>query len=178
MPHVQGQIEKVYHNYKDKQDNPLPDNKINHKIKMNGDLYVIKGKFCPDFVKEGKRVSIAYNVWTQPSTGFTHNYVMADKATNRLLINDLNPQDDDLPDDNLDNNGNAFQAPTHDERVDFNPNKLEAQGETRQVLKEQQIFVTALLKSSIEGNCLNPFEEDKLNKAILTFKEVYNTNFR
>lgn len=172
MPNVQGQIEKVYHNYVDRENNKLPPNKVNHKIKINGELYIIKGSYCPPFVQEGKKVSIAFNVWNNPKNSMDYNYVLTEN--NRLCINDLSANSDpDLPDDNLDNGGNAFEAPT-----DFNPNAYEKQNESPQVLKEQQIFVTALLKSSIEGNCLNPFEEGKLNKAILLFKDVYNTNFR
>lgn len=175
MPNVQGQIEKVYHNFVDKQNNKLPPNKVNHKIKMNGELYIIKGVYCPEFIKEGNRVSIAYNVWKQPSTGMDHYYVLK-RDNGDLCVNDLsgnNTDNDDLPDDNLDNGGNAFEAPT-----EFDANKLEKEGETYQVLKEQQIFCTALLKSSIEANQLKSNDLDAMNKAILHFKDIYNRNFK
>ena len=54
--------------------------------------------------------------------------------------NDETPKENDF-DDQLDNNGNGFAAPT-----DFDVNALETQGSNPQVLKEQQIFVTALLQ--------------------------------
>lgn len=176
MPNVQGQIEKIYHNYVDKQNNKLPDNKVNHKLKINGELYIIKGKYCPDWLKEGIRVSIAYNVWQQPSTGMNHNYVMKDKQDKLLIRSESEPQEDDLPDDDLDNGGNSFAPPESD--TDFDPNKLEKQGETYQVLKEQQIFVTALLKSSIEANQIKSLDSESMNKAVLAFKDLYNNNFR
>lgn len=181
MAHVQGQIEKVYHNFVDKQGNNLPPNKVNHKIKMNGDLYIIKGSYCPDFIKEGTRVSIAYNVWKQPSTGMDHYYVLkrdnGDLCVNNLSNNQSDAQPDNELDDELDNGGKAFSPPTQSS-TDFDANQLEKEGETYQVLKEQQIFCTALLKSSIEANQLKSNDLDAMNKAILHFKDIYNRNFK
>jgi hypothetical protein len=182
MPNVQGQIEKVYHNFMDKQGNNLPPNKVNHKIKMNGELYIIKGVHCPEFIKEGTRVSIAYNVWKQPSTGMDHYYVLK-RDNGDLCVNDLsNNQSDDFTDDDLDdkldNGGNAFSPPTQTSSTDFDVNQLEKEGENPQVVKEQQIFCTALLKSSIEANQLKSNDLDAMNKAILHFKDIYNKNFK
>jgi hypothetical protein len=175
MPHCEGQIEKVYHNYVDKQGNKLPDYKVNHKIKMNGELYIIKGKWYPPFVKDGARVSFSYNVWKQPSTGMDLFYIMKDEKTNKLLIQshmkEDNPEND--LDDQLDNGGNGFAAPT-----DFDANALETQGTNPQVLKEQQIFVTALLKSSIENGQINVKNREDLDKSIIEFKDLYNKNFK
>jgi len=177
MPNVQGQIEKVYHNLIDRQGNNLPPNKVNHKIKMNGELYIIKGVYCPEFVKEGNRVSISYNVWNNPNTKMDNYYVLSED--NKLCINDLSGNNEPAQNDNMDDDlPNSEKEWLNQPATEFDANQLEKQGENRHVLKEQQIFVTALLKSSIEGNCLNPFEADKLNKAILQFKEVYNKNFR
>lgn len=180
MAHVEGQIEKVYHNFVDKQGNNLPPNKVNHKIKMNGELYIIKGTHCPEFIKEGTRVSIAYNVWKQPSTGMDHYYVLkrdnGDLCVNNLSTNQSDNQPDKELDDELDNGGNSFSPPSQD--TDFDANELEKQGENPQVIKEQQIFCTALLKSSIEANQLKSNDLDAMNKAILHFKDIYNRNFK
>jgi len=190
MPNVQGMIEKVYHNFKDKNGNLLSDDKINHKIKIEGEVYIIKGKYCPDFIKEGKKVSIAYNVWKPPHGNLDMFYVMKDKESNRLLINDLSIQqektsnqsisdeeisiDDNLSDyepDHFASNGVVDNSGTN-----FDPNYLEKELTNPQTLKEQQIFCTAILKSSIEGKFLEP-SKDNIDKMILMLKDIYKRNF-
>lgn len=186
MPNVQGMIEKVYHNFKDKNDNLLSDDKINHKIKIEGELYIIKGKYCPDFVKEGKKVSIAYNVWKPPHGGLDRFYVLKDKESNRLLINDLSAQQntisnqsisEEIPlDDNLEPDHIANMGVVDNSGTNFDPNYLEKELTNPQTLKEQQIFCTAIVKSSIEGKFLEP-TKDNIDKMILMLKDIYKRNF-
>jgi len=168
MPQVEGQIEKVYHNFNDRNNNPLPPNKVNHKIKMMGELYIIKGSYCPDFVQEGKRVSIAYNVWNNPQTKMDNFYVLT--KDNKLCINDLssNPQTVQEAEPELDDDISGTEFPV---------NVLEKQNSNPQQLKDMQIFCTALLKSSIEGGKLEPTKEN-INRMILDLKAVYKENFK
>ena len=187
MPNVQGMIEKVYHNFKDKNNNLLSEDKINHKIKIMGETYTIKGKYCPDFVKEGKKVSITYNVWNSPHTNLNMFYVMKDRETNRLLINDLSTQqevtpnqsipDEEIPlDDNLEPDHIANMGVVDNSGTNFDPNYLEKELTNPQTLKEQQIFCTAIVKSSIEGKFLEP-TRDNIDKMILMLKDIYKRNF-
>ena len=181
MGRIVGVIDKVYHNYVDKNNNKLNDDKVTHKIKIENELYIIKGKFCPTFVKEGEKVSITFNTWQPQGKDVAYHYVMKDQESGNLLIQSFNqsgntddiPIDDDLSNYEPDHHANMVEdnSPTS-----FNPNKLEKEITNPQLLKEQQIFCTAIIKSSIEGKFLEP-TKDNLNKMILMLKDIYKTNF-
>jgi len=186
MPNVQGMIEKVYHNFKDRNDNLLSDDKINHKIKMEGELYIIKGKYCPDFVKEGKKVSITYNVWKPSHGGLDRFYVMTDKESNRLLINDLStqqevtpnqsmpdeeiPLDDNLEPDHLANMGvvdNSKTSFNHGDNVKISPNVDK---------KSIEMFVMAMTKSALESNQLKA-DSTSIDNFIGDMINIYQNRF-
>ena len=84
------------------------------------------------------------------------------------------PLDDDLSNhepDHFANNGVVDNSGTN-----FDPNYLEKELTNPQTLKEQQIFCTAIVKSSIEGKFLEP-TKDNIDKMILMLKDIYKRNF-
>lgn len=175
MARIVGVIDKVYHNFVDKQGNKLPPEKITHKIKIENELYIIKGNFCPSFVKEQTKVSIAYNVWQPTGKDITYNFVLKDESGN-LLIQDLSNNQANPADDLDDNIPFAPQSNPVQPDTSFDVNQLEKEITNPQLLKEQQIFCTAIIKSSIEGKFLEP-TADNLDKMILMLKEIYKRNF-
>ena len=163
-------VTAVYSNYKNKDDTPRPPDKVEHVVRIEGDeeYYRLKQPSKPEFLKEGATVSFSVNTWTPKTGGMTRYY-----------IKQIAPvMDDPLPNNDMPQSEKEWLNEPVENPTDFNPNKLDNELVPPHLKKEQQIFVTALLKSSIEGSFLNPFEREKVDKAILEFKDIYNINFK
>ena len=165
MPRLQGKINKLYDNRKGRDGNKSK--YPSYKLFIGSDQALIyTDKEIP--VREGDTVALTYDVsknnnWyviKNPDGGFSINRVEAD-------------MDDDLPESEKEWLNAPAEQPT-----DFNPSQYESQNTAPKLMKEQQIFVTALLKSPIEGNCLNPFDSQKVDNAVTQFKELYNRHFK
>jgi hypothetical protein len=84
MAHKQGVISKVYHNYNDKTGRPLANDKVNHKFYIGDEIFIIKGKFIPEFIKEGKKVSFAYTIWSPQGADKAFNFVASENNTLKI----------------------------------------------------------------------------------------------
>jgi len=151
MPHKQGKIAKVYHNFKDKFGNPLAEQNINHKFYIGDEVFIIKGKNCPDFVKEGMSVSFTYQVWSP--TGQDKTFYFVASNSEKLLIQKL------------------------EEATDFNVAELEKQlNQDKVINKDQYMFIMALCKSAIESKGI-VCNKQSINSFISDLKEIYSLQF-
>jgi hypothetical protein len=167
MAHKQGIISKVYHNYNDKTGKPLPNDKINHKFYIGDEIFIIKGKYIPDFIKEGKKVSFAYSIWSPLGADKAFNFVQSENNT--LKIQELKEQ---------------IQPDTS-----FDPEELEAQlqeiakdsvnglaVEKKSFNKDEYMFVMAMCKSALESKGIE-CNKESIDIFIKQMKLVYKYNF-
>jgi hypothetical protein len=167
MAHKQGIISKVYHNYNDKLGKPLPNDKINHKFYIGDEIFIIKGKYIPDFIKEGKKVSFAYSIWSPLGADKAFNFVQSENNT--LKIQELKEQ---------------IQPDTS-----FDPEELEAQlqeitkdsknglaVEKKSFNKDEYMFVMAMCKSALESKGIE-CNKESIDIFIKQMKLVYKYNF-
>tara|TARA_Y100001937_G_scaffold52562_1_gene72708 strand:- start:2823 stop:3320 length:498 start_codon:yes stop_codon:yes gene_type:complete len=165
MPRIQGRINKLYDNrFKDGQKVTYP----YYKMFVGSDELRIYTDQNIDF-KEGDEVGLTYAVSKK------NNWYVTKNPNGGFSINKIK---NSMPDDDLPKSEKEWLSAPVENPTDFNPNKLDNELVPPHLKKDQQIFVTALLKSSIEGSFLNPFEREKVDKAILEFKDIYNINFK
>jgi len=166
MAHKQGVISKVYHNYNDKTGRPLASDKVNHKFYIGDEIFIIKGKYIPEFIKEGKKVSFAYSIWSPQGADKAFNFVASENNT--LKIQEL--KDMAQPD------------------TSFNVEEFEAQniaselGATLTVEpiksfnKDEYMFIMALCKSALESKGLE-CNKEAIDSFIKDMRIVYKHNF-
>ena len=131
--------------------------------------------------KKGDNVSLHFGVSKKTGKPF----VQSDFETKELKIQVIpkssgQPISQEIPiDDNLSDyepDDFASNGVIDNSGTNFDPNYLEKELTNPQTLKEQQIFCTAILKSSIEGKFLEP-SKDNIDKMILMLKDIYKRNF-
>jgi len=166
MPRLQGKINKLYDRRLDADGNKVK--YPSYKLFIGSDTVLIyTNKDIP--VKEKDTVVLTYAVSKK------NNWYVIENPNGDFAINKVEgDMDDPLPNDMPQSEKEWLSAPA-EQPTDFNPSKYE--NSAPRLMKDQQIFITAMLKSSIEGNCLNPLDSEKVDKAIVHFKEVYNRNF-
>ena len=183
MSHIQGEVSAVFDNrtYKG-QPNKYPYWKI-----MIGDSEFNAYTNNDIGVKKGDNVSLHFGI--SKKSGKT--YIESDYETKKLKLQIL-PQGQPVPqpvpqgipeeipiDDDLTNfepDHFASNGVIDNSGTNFDPNYLEKELTNPQNLKEQQIFCTAIVKSSIEGKFLEP-TKDNIDKMILMLKDIYKRNF-
>jgi len=143
-------------NYKDMQNNPLPKEKINHKIKIEGDdeFYILKAPEKPSFFKKGNVVSFSYNTWTPKGDNALTRYYI--KQVEEVLDDPLKkPSHDDLPQAEKE-----WLAAPAEQPTDFSPVSYEKEAVMDK--KGLIIFVQGMLQASIRaGN----FKVDEINES-------------
>jgi len=166
MAHKQGVISKVYHNYNDKTGKPLPNDKVNHKFYIGDEIFIIKGKYIPEFIKEGKKVSFAYTIWSPQGADKAFNFVASENNT--LKIQELKE---------------IIQPDTC-----FNVEEFEAQNVANELgatltvepiksfNKDEYMFVMAMCKSALESKGLE-CNKEAIDSFIKDMKLVYKHNF-
>lgn len=167
MPRLQGKINKLYDNRKGRDGNKSK--YPSYKLFIGGDQVLIYTD-KEISVREGDTVALTYDV------SKNNNWYVIKNPDGQFSINKVEgDMDDPLPNDDMPQSEKEWLNAPVEQPTDFNPSKYE--NSAPRLMKDQQIFVTAMLKSSIEGNCLNPLDSEKVDKAIIHFKEVYNRNF-
>jgi hypothetical protein len=166
MPHISGTVKAIF-------DNRLRDGKPskfpNFKIVVD-DVEATLWSAIQPVCKKGDRVSLHYGVSKKNGS----NFVLSDENKNPKIQVFPEGMDDPLPNNDLPESEKQWLS---QDATEFDGNILEKQATSPQVLKEEQIFCTALIKSSIEGKYLEPTAEN-LNKMILMLKDVYKKNFK
>jgi len=168
MAHKQGIISKVYHNYNDKTGKALPNDKVNHKFYIGDEIFIIKGKYIPDFIKEGKKVSFAYSIWSPQGADKAFNFVQSEN--NILKIQELRDQ---------------MQPDTSFNVEDFEKEALNVASELGATLtvepiksfnKDEYMFVMAMTKSALESKGLE-CNKESIDSFIKDMKLLYSHNF-
>ena len=166
MAHKQGIISKVFHNYNDKTGKPLPNDKVNHKFYIGDEIFIIKGKYIPDFIQEGKKVSFAYSIWSPQGADKAFNFVASENNT--LKIQELKDQPD-----------TTFNVEDFEKEAIQVASNLDAtlSVETKKTFnKDEYMFILACLKSSLESNQLSANKE-AIDSFVKDMRFVYSHNF-
>ena len=168
MAHKQGVISKVYHNYNDKTGKALPNDKVNHKFYIGDEIFIIKGKYIPEFIKEGKKVSFAYSIWSPQGADKAFNFVQSENNT--LKIQELKDQ---------------VQPDTSFNVEDFEKEAVNIASDLGATLtvepikvfnKDQYMFVMAMTKSALESKGIE-CNKESIDSFIKDMKIVYSHNF-
>ena len=168
MAHKQGGISKVYHNYNDKTGKALPNDKVNHKFYIGDEIFIIKGKYIPEFIKEGKKVSFAYSIWSPQGADKAFNFVQSEN--NILKIQELKDQ---------------VQPDTSFNVEDFEKEAVNIASDLGATLtvepikvfnKDQYMFVMAMTKSALESKGIE-CNKESIDSFIKDMKIVYSHNF-
>lgn len=168
MAHKQGIISKVYHNYNDKTGKPLPNDKVNHKFYIGDEIFIIKGKHIPEFIKEGKKVSFAYSIWSPQGADKAFNFVQSEN--NILKIQELTDQVQ--PDTSF--NVEDFEKEAVNIASDLNATLTVEP--TKSFNKDQYMFVMAMTKSALESKGIE-CNKESIDTFIKDMKLVYGHNF-
>ena len=168
MAHKQGVISKVYHNYNDKTGKALPNDKVNHKFYIGDEIFIIKGKYIPEFIKEGKKVSFAYSIWSPQGADKAFNFVQSEN--NILKIQELKDQ---------------IQPDTSFNVEDFEKEAVNIASDLGATLtvepiksfnKDQYMFIMAMTKSALESKGIE-CNKESIDGFIKDMKLVYSHNF-
>ena len=168
MAHKQGIISKVYHNYNDKTGKALPNDKVNHKFYIGDEIFIIKGKYIPEFIKEGKKVSFAYSIWSPQGADKAFNFVASENNT--LKIQELKE---------------GVQADTSFNVDDFEKEAINVASDLGATLtvetikpfnKDQYMFIMAMTKSALESKGIE-CNKESIDSFIKDMKIVYSHNF-
>ena len=168
MAHKQGIISKVYHNYNDKTGKALPNDKVNHKFYIGDEIFIIKGKYIPEFIKEGKKVSFAYSIWSPQGADKAFNFVASENNT--LKIQELKE---------------GVQPDTSFNVDDFEKEAINVASDLGATLtvetikpfnKDQYMFIMAMTKSALECKGIQ-CDKESIDIFIKQMKLVYNYNF-
>ena len=168
MAHKQGVISKVYHNYNDKTGKALPNDKVNHKFYIGDEIFIIKGKYIPEFIKEGKKVSFAYSIWSPQGADTAFNFVQSEN--NILKIQEL--KDQAQPD-------TSFNVEDFEKEAINSASDLGATLTVEPIKvfnKDQYMFVMAMTKSALESKGIE-CNKESIDGFIKDMKLVYSHNF-
>jgi hypothetical protein len=171
MAHKQGIISKVYHNYNDKTGRPLANDKVNHKFYIGDEIFIIKGKFIPEFIKEGKKVSFAYTIWSPQGADKAFNFVASENNT--LKIQEL--KEGAEPDTSFD--VEDFEKQAINIASDLNATlTIEPKTTAKFFNKDQYMFIMAMTKSAIESKGIQ-CNKESIDSFIKDMKLIYSYNF-
>ena len=171
MAHKQGVISKVYHNYNDKTGRPLASDKVNHKFYIGDEIFIIKGKYIPEFIKEGKKVSFAYTIWSPQGADKAFNFVVSE--TNTLKIQEL--KEGAEPDTSF--NVEEFDKEAIDIASDLNATlTIEPKTNVKLFNKDQYMFIMAMTKSALESKGIQ-CNKESIDSFIKDMKLIYSYNF-
>ena len=171
MAHKQGVISKVYHNYNDKTGRPLANDKVNHKFYIGDEIFIIKGKFIPEFIKEGKKVSFAYTIWSPQGADKAFNFVASENNT--LKIQEL--KEGAEPDTSFD--VEDFEKQAINIASDLNATlTIEPKTTAKFFNKDQYMFIMAMTKSAIESKGVQ-CNKESIDSFIKDMKLIYSYNF-
>ena len=171
MAHKQGVISKVYHNYNDKTGRPLANDKVNHKFYIGDEIFIIKGKFIPEFIKEGKKVSFASTIWSQQGADKAFNFVASENNT--LKIQEL--KEGAEPETSFD--VEDFEKQAINIASDLNATlTIEPKTTAKFFNKDQYMFIMAMTKSAIESKGIQ-CNKESIDSFIKDMKLIYSYNF-
>jgi hypothetical protein len=171
MAHKQGVISKVYHNYNDKTGRPLANDKVNHKFYIGDEIFIIKGKFIPEFIKEGKKVSFAYTIWSPQGADKAFNFVASENNT--LKIQELKEVAE--PDTSFD--VEDFEKQAINIASDLNATlTIEPKTTAKFFNKDQYMFIMAMTKSALESKGIQ-CNKESIDSFIKDMKLIYSYNF-
>lgn len=170
MAHKQGVISKVYHNYNDKFGKPLSNDKVNHKFYIGDEIFIIKGKFIPEFIKEGKKVSFAYAIWSPQGADKAFNFVQSENNT--LKIQELVPNGSVEPDTSF----NVDEFENEVINVASSLNSTITVEPIKSFNKDQYMFVMAMCKSALESKGLE-CNKEAIDSFVKDMKLIYSYNF-
>ena len=171
MAHKQGVISKVYHNYNDKTGRPLASDKVNHKFYIGDEIFIIKGKYIPEFIKEGKKVSFAYTIWSPQGADKAFNFVASENNT--LKIQEL--KEGIEPDTSF--NVDDFDKEAVDIASDLNATlTIEPKANVKIFNKDQYMFVMAMTKSALESKGIQ-CNKESIDSFMKDMKLIYSYNF-
>jgi hypothetical protein len=171
MAHKQGVISKVYSNYNDKTGRPLASDKINHKFYIGDEIFIIKGKYIPEFIKEGKKVSFAYSIWSPQGADKAFNFVASENNT--LKIQEL--KEGAEPDTSFD--VEDFEKQAINIASDLNATlTIEPKTTAKFFNKDQYMFIMAMTKSAIESKGIQ-CNKESIDSFIKDMKLIYSYNF-
>jgi hypothetical protein len=171
MAHKQGVISKVYHNYNDKTGRPLANDKVNHKFYIGDEIFIIKGKFIPEFIKEGKKVSFAYTIWSPQGADKSFNFVASENNT--LKIQEL--KEGAEPETSFD--VEDFEKQAINIASDLNATlTIEPKTTAKFFNKDQYMFIMAMTKSAIESKGIQ-CNKESIDSFIKDMKLIYSYNF-
>jgi hypothetical protein len=171
MAHKQGVISKVYHNYNDKTGRPLANDKVNHKFYIGDEIFIVKGKFIPEFIKEGKKVSFAYTIWSPQGADKAFNFVASENNT--LKIQEL--KEGAEPDTSFD--VEDFEKQAINIASDLNATlTIEPKTTAKFFNKDQYMFIMAMTKSAIESKGIQ-CNKESIDSFIKDMKLIYSYNF-
>ena len=171
MAQKQGVISKVYHNYNDKTGRPLTSDKVNHKFYIGDEIFIIKGKYIPEFIKEGKKVSFAYTIWSPQGADKAFNFVASENNT--LKIQEL--KEGIEPDTSF--NVDDFDKEAVDIASDLNATlTIEPKANVKFFNKDQYMFVMAMTKSALESKGIQ-CNKESIDSFMKDMKLIYSYNF-
>jgi len=168
MAHKQGVISKVYSNYNDKTGRPLASDKINHKFYIGDEIFIIKGKYLPEFIKEGKKVSFAYTIWSPQGADKAFNFVASENNT--LKIQEL--KEGVEPDTSF--NVDDFEKEVANVASDLNATVTVVP--VKSFNKDQYMFIMAMTKSALESKGIQ-CNKESIDSFIKDMKLIYSYNF-
>jgi hypothetical protein len=168
MAHKQGVISKVYHNYNDKTGRPLASDKVNHKFYIGDEIFIIKGKYIPEFIKEGKKVSFAYTIWSPQGADKAFNFVASENNT--LKIQELKEVAE--PDTSF--NVDDFEKEVANVASDLNATVTVVP--VKSFNKDQYMFIMAMTKSALESKGIQ-CNKESIDSFIKDMKLIYSYNF-
>jgi len=168
MAHKQGVISKVYHNYNDKTGRPLASDKVNHKFYIGDEIFIIKGKYIPEFIKEGKKVSFAYIIWSPQGADKAFNFVASENNT--LKIQEL--KEGVEPDTSF--NVDDFEKEVANVASDLNATVTVEP--VKSFNKDQYMFIMAMTKSALESKGIQ-CNKESIDSFIKDMKLIYSYNF-
>ena len=168
MAHKQGVISKVYSNYNDKTGRPLASDKINHKFYIGDEIFIIKGKYIPEFIKEGKKVSFAYTIWSPQGADKAFNFVASENNT--LKIQEL--KEGAEPDTSF--NVDDFEKEVANIASDLNATVTVET--VKPFNKDQYMFIMAMTKSALESKGIQ-CNKESIDSFIKDMKLIYSYNF-
>jgi hypothetical protein len=172
MAHKQGVISKVYSNYNDKTGRPLASDKINHKFYIGDEIFIIKGKYLPEFIKEGKGVSFAYTIWSPAGADKAFNFVASDNGT--VKIQELKAPSAE-PDTSF--NVDDFDKEAVNVASDLGATlTIEPKTTVKFFNKDQYMFIMAMTKSALESKGIQ-CNKESIDSFIKDMKLVYSYNF-
>ena len=168
MAHKQGVISKVYSNYNDKTGRPLASDKINHKFYIGDEIFIIKGKYLPEFIKEGKKVSFVYTIWSPQGADKAFNFVASENNT--LKIQEI--KEGIQPDTSF--NVDDFEKEVANVASDLNATVTVVP--VKSFNKDQYMFIMAMTKSALESKGIQ-CNKESIDSFIKDMKLIYSYNF-